>query len=183
MLHHPGGYATEIALGEVINGGRDMYAQRIGELVERLYRAGTAGFAVGLHLTFTTPRYMFQTYPAAWRDHYAREGLLLIDPTVHWGLANTGWTRWSALPVPPQRDILSEATAHGMPYGITVATLARGSRSIASLSRADREYSDGEADGVRGLMDELHDLTFSIHTLPAPVDSLLRRLSILFSQS
>ena len=32
-------------------------------------------------------------------------------------------------------------------------------------------------------MDELHDLTFSIHTLPAPVDSLLRRLSILFSQS
>ena len=160
-----------------------MPARRIGELVELLYLAGTAGFAVGLHLTFTTPRYMFQTYPAAWRNHYAREGLLLIDPTVHWGLANTGWTRWSALPVPPQRDILSEATAHGMPYGITVATLARGSRSIASLSRADREYSDAEADGVRGLMDELHDLTFSIHTLPAPVDSLLRRLSILFSQS
>ena len=160
-----------------------MPARRIGELVELLYLAGTAGFAVGLHLTFTTPRYMLQTYPAAWRNHYAREGLLLIDPTVHWGLANTGWTRWSALPVPPQRDILSEATAHGMPYGITVATLARGSRSIASLSRTDREFTAPEAEGICGLMDELHDLTFSIHTLPAPVDSLLRRLSILFSHS
>lgn len=160
-----------------------MPAWRIGELVERLYHTGTAGFAVGLHLTFTTPRYMLQTYPAAWRSHYAREGLLLIDPTVHWGLANTGWTRWSALPVPPQRNILAEATAHGMPYGITVATLARGSRSIASLARADREFTGPEAEGVRGLVDELHDQTFSIHTLPAPVDSLLRRLSILFSQS
>ena len=47
-----------------------------------LMEIATAGFVTGLHIRYTTPTYLFQTYPKAWIDEYSREGLLLRDPAV-----------------------------------------------------------------------------------------------------
>lgn len=141
-----------------------------------------AGFAIGLHLTYTTPRYMFQSYPSAWQQLYARNGYVMRDPTVHWGLANEGWIGWSDLTDSDPDGILEQAAAHGMAHGVTVAVAARGSRSIASFARADRAFTAAEAEGLRLHVADLHDLTVSIHALPAALHDLLRRLSIIVTQ-
>lgn len=154
----------------------------IGTLVEKLSRAGSAGFAIGLHLTYTSPRYMLQSYPHAWSDRYARRGYLMLDPTVHWGLENDGWVRWGDLAPLDADGILAEAAEHGLHYGLSVAVPARGSRSIASFSRPDRDYRDGEAAAIHGQMVELHDLTLHVHALPPALHDLLRRLSIILTQ-
>ena len=145
--------------------------------MKKLSRAGSAGFAIGLHLTYTSPRYMLQSYPPAWSDRYSRKGYLMLDPTVHWGLENHGWVRWGDLAELDADGILLEAAGFGLHYGLTVTVLARGSRSIASFARSDREYSDDEAVDMHGQMGELHDLTLHVHTLPPTLHDLLRRLS------
>lgn len=159
-----------------------MPERNIGGIVENLSRAGSAGFAIGLHLTFTSPRYMFQSYPAAWSDRYARNGYLINDPTVHWGLENHGWIRWADLAEFDQSGMFAEAAGHGLCYGVTSAVLARGSRSIAGFSRADREFTDGEAADIHDRMGELHDVTLHVHSLPPVLHDLLRRLSIILTQ-
>jgi LuxR family transcriptional regulator, quorum-sensing system regulator SdiA len=156
--------------------------RRIGELVELLRDAGPAGFAIGLHLTYLSPRYMFHAYPSKWQETYARKGYVTLDPTVHWGLANDGWIDWSDLRSNDPDRIFDQAAAHGMPHGLSVAISGRGSRSIASFARADRAISASEAAVLHDRVSELHDLTFSIHALPASLHDLLRRLSILLTQ-
>lgn len=125
---------------------------------------------------------MFQSYPRSWSDRYRRKGYLMFDPTVHWGLENQGWIRWTELAELDADGILAEAAEHGLHYGMTVTVLARGSRSIASFSRGDRDYTDGEATDIHGQMDELHDLTLHTHSLPPELHDLLRRLSIILTQ-
>lgn len=155
---------------------------RIGNLVESLSASGPAGFAIGLHLTYSSPRYMLQSYPAAWQQLYARNGYVMRDPTVHWGLANDGWIDWSDLGGSDPDGILDQAAAHGMAHGITVAVAERGSRSIASFARADRAFTAAEAGTIQVRVADLHDLTFSIHALPTALHDLLRRLSIILTQ-
>lgn len=157
-------------------------AQAIGDLVEHLRSAGTAGFAAGLHLTYTSPRYLLQSYPPAWQEIYARNGYLMLDPTVHWGLENDGWIRWSELRGIDTAGILAEAAGHGLLHGITVAIIARGSRSIASFARGDRDYTDAEAARIQVHFGELHHLTLSVHALPPAVHEMLRRLSIILTR-
>lgn len=144
--------------------------------------AGPAGFAVGLHVAYTTPRYLLQSYAAEWRERYARAGYLMVDPSVHWGLANSGWIRWRDLPRSGEPDIIAEAARHGMPFGVTIAALARGSRSIASFARNDRDYESGEASRIEAHVLELHERTLNVHALPPSVHDLLRRLSIIVTR-
>lgn len=154
----------------------------LGQIVENLSTAGSAGFAIALHLNYTSPRYMLQSYPTAWSDRYARNGYLMMDPTVHWGLENEGWIRWADLTSYDAAGLFAEAAEHGLHYGVTSVILARGSRSIAGFSRADRDYTDDEAAVIHGQMSELHDLTLHAHSLPPVLHDLLRRLSIILTQ-
>jgi LuxR family transcriptional regulator, quorum-sensing system regulator SdiA len=154
----------------------------LGQLVEKLSTAGSAGFAIALHLNYTSPRYMLQSYPTSWSDRYARNGYLMMDPTVHWGLENEGWIRWSNLTSYDTAGLFAEAAEHGLHYGVTSVILARGSRSIASFSRSDQDYTDDEAKGIHDKVGELHDLTLQVHALPPALHDLLRRLSIILTQ-
>jgi LuxR family transcriptional regulator len=157
-------------------------ATRIGDHVEFLRNAGPAGFAIGLHLNYTSPRYMLQSYPHSWQEIYARNGYVMLDPTVHWGLANDGWIGWSDLRRNDPDGILDQAAEHGMSHGMAVAVAERGSRSIASFARADRPFMAEEAEIVSARMTDLHHLTVRIHALPASLHDLLRRLSIILTQ-
>lgn len=158
-----------------------MHERTIGGLVENLSRAGSAGFAIALHLAYTSPRYMIQSYPAAWRERYARNGYLMMDPTVHWGLENHGWIRWADLVGLDTNGLFAEAAEHGMRFGLTSTVFARGSRSIASFSRADQDFTDAEAVDIHDQMGELHDLTLHVHALPPSLHDLLRRLSVILT--
>lgn len=121
--------------------------------------AGPGGYAVGLHVTFNWPRYMLQTYPAAWQDIYARQGMVATDPTVRWGFANTGSCRWSDLHAMDDAGVLAGAAAYGLRFGCTIALLHGGTRTIASFARKDREFRDSEIADIAACIGILHGLT------------------------
>ena len=91
------------------------------------------GYAAALHINFTTPDFLFQTYPADWLAIYSQKGFVMQDPTVLWGFENLGTVRWSDLTRNDHAGVMKEATKFGMKYGLTVAVEQGGSRSIASL--------------------------------------------------
>lgn len=136
-----------------------------------------SGFAIALHIRFTTPVYLFQTYPRRWTEHYSEHGLVVNDPTVHWGLGNTGRIRWRDLRALDSAGVLMAARTYGLVHGVTVAVL-RGTRTIASFARADRDYDDFEMDEIEELLQELHDHTANMPELSDSDRRALRDLSV-----
>lgn len=117
------------------------------------------GYNMGLHIRFTSPLMTFQTYDTAWLNHYTENGYVLRDPMVAWGFATTGATRWSNKRIPDPFGILKEARKFGLTYGVTVSCGPIGSRTIASVARADREFEDAEMDQIEQIIQRLHDMT------------------------
>lgn len=138
-----------------------------------------AGFAAALHVRYQTPTYLFQTYPDAWIAEYSRDGLVLRDPTVAWGFANTGAVDWADLADPD--GVLARAAAFGLRHGVTLSQWRGGSLSIASFARADRRLFAREVDALASLMAWLHDATGEARPLPPETREGLRRLSVAFT--
>lgn len=139
--------------------------------------AGPVGYAIGLHVTFTWPRYMLQSYAAAWQDIYTRHGMVVTDPTVRWGFANTGSCRWSDLKDLDDAGVLSGAADHGLRFGCTVALLDGGTRTIASFARADREFRDDEITEIAECIALLHGMTQDEGSLTPAMRARLAQLS------
>lgn len=118
-----------------------------------------SGYAVGLHVRFTSPTYLLQTYPAKWNEYYSAQGLVMRDPTVAWGFSNEGTIRWSALKADDAAGVLDGAAEHGLVYGATAAVLAGGSRTMAGFARADREFTDAEIALLADAVAQIHELT------------------------
>lgn len=132
------------------------------EINGRLHQLGklaTAGYYIGLHIRLAAPLLQFQTYSEKWSTHYLKSGYTLRDPTIAWGFSTTGACRWSELPVPDPFNILKDAAAHGLCFGLTVSHGPLTSRSITSFARVDREFTDQEIVQIPGLVQQLHDLT------------------------
>ena len=55
---------------------------RFGRILDRLAALGPGGHAMALHIDFTTPRYLLQSYSKGWAAHYAAQGLVMKDPAV-----------------------------------------------------------------------------------------------------
>jgi LuxR family transcriptional regulator len=139
------------------------------------------GYAAALHINFTTPDFLFQTYPADWLAIYSQKGFVIQDPTVLWGFENLGTVRWSDLTRNDHAGVMKEATKFGMKYGLTVAVEQGGSRSIASLSRKDREFTDVELALATEMISNLHNLTAQARTLTSETREILRQQSIQFT--
>jgi LuxR family transcriptional regulator, quorum-sensing system regulator SdiA len=148
------------------------------ELIRRLRRRSPAGFAIALHVTYTTPKYYLVAYEKDWLDYYSSKGFIMNDPTAHWGFANTGSIRWSELKDNDPAGVLSDAARFGLKYGLTTSVLADGSRTIASFARDDREMSDIDAAAIRKDVAELHRLTLGAEFFTPNLHETLRQLSI-----
>lgn len=151
---------------------------RISAALGRLHAASPAGFAIALHVRFTAPRYLLQSYAKDWLDTYTRLGLVLHDPVVRWGFENTGSIRWSALAGSDEQGVLARAADHGLAYGVVMAHLRDGSRSMAGFARPDRELSDAEIAVITADFIELHDSTHGAEALSPRVHETLRRMSV-----
>lgn len=128
-------------------------------LISELDALSSSGYAVALHVRFTTPTILIQTYDPEWIKIYSTEGYVMHDPTVHWGFGNTGTIRWSEIELPDTHNVMEKSAAYGMKYGISVACEIDGSRSMASFARADREYQDTEITQIEELLIKLHGAT------------------------
>ncbi len=101
----------------------------------------------------------FQTYAEEWSEFYSQNGYALRDPTIAWGFSTTGACRWSALPIPDPFNILKDAAAHGLTFGLTVSHGPIASRTIASFARGDREFTDAEIQEISTTVWRLHEMT------------------------
>lgn len=130
----------------------DLHTRKLAKLVP-------GGFFFALHIRFAMPLLHYQTYPQGWTDRYTEEAYALRDPIIAWGFSTIGTTRWSELTIPDPFDILGQAQAFGMVYGFAVSCGPMKSRTIASASRPDREFSDAEINSFAALIHELHHVT------------------------
>lgn len=153
------------------------------EILKRLHRNSPAGFAIGMHIQFTTPRYFFQAYQKEWFDTYTTEGYVMNDPIVHWGFTNEGTCRWSALGIDDPLGVLGGAAKFGMKYGLAAAVHHKSSRSIAGFARGDREFSDLEAGSILRDLKALHAETLNMMVLSPEIHDTLRQMSIYLTRS
>jgi len=137
-----------------------------------------SGYAIALHIRFTTPTFLFQSYQKSWIDYYSQHGLLLHDPTVRWGFENNGVRRWADLKAEDEAGVFDVAADYGLNYGFVYALEGQGSRSVASFARDDREYSDAEIAEISAILDTLHSVTMNAEKLPAAEVEALKQLSI-----
>jgi LuxR family transcriptional regulator len=151
--------------------------------LQQIHRRATAGYALSLHFGVHAPRYLFQTYPAAWNAIYADEGLVLLDPAAAWGLARTGRVTWADLAPSDHAGVLARAARHGLRHGLSVAVVRGNSRSIASFAREDRPFTPEEEDEVEAALTALHDATRPDARLSLAQREVLRRLSVAFSRA
>lgn len=147
-------------------------------ILRRLRQRSPAGFAIALHVEFTTPKYLFQAYDKDWLNHYSSKGLVMHDPTVRWGFDNTGAIRWSDLAEDDPMAVLTQAAEYGLRYGLTVAVDAAGSRSIASFARSDREMSDLDIAAISADVACLHKVTGDPASFTPAMHETLRQMSI-----
>lgn len=128
----------------------------------RLHELGLfapAGYFIGLHIRFAAPLMMLQTYDQAWIDHYTNNAYAMRDPMVAWGFSTTGYVRWSEIEIPDPFGILSQAADFGLTFGCCFSCGPISSRTIAGLSRADREYTVEEMEQISRIVADLHDKT------------------------
>ncbi len=125
-------------------------------IMDKVIPLAPAGYAIGLHIRFSTPTIMLQAYDPEWTQIYTANGYIMSDPTVHWGFTHQGTCRWSALGTPDPQDVLKKSAQYGLKYGFTAACELDGSRSIASFARTDREFTDDEIETINNLLVALH---------------------------
>lgn len=151
---------------------------KIKELLEEVENLAPSGFAIAFHIRLTSPDFLFQTYPKNWIDTYSERGYVMVDPIVRWGFTETGSIRWSKLSDLDDQNILEQSLAHGMAFGVAIATEVEGDRSCAGFARNDREYTDEEISKLSALFQDLHDQTASKTGMDAGLRSELHDLSV-----
>jgi len=155
--------------------------EEIQKTLANLKTIAPAGYALAFHIEFTTPTFLFQTYPNAWMKEYSEKGLVMSDPTVHWGFDNEGTTRWSDLAPMDNAGVLQLAASHGLNFGLTCSVSEGTSRSFASFSHADREFDDAEAATLLETITTLHQETAKIRTLSPETTAALQKMAVQFT--
>lgn len=145
--------------------------------LERLDQIAPNGFFFGLHIRHTLPLFTHQTYPSLWVNHYNREAYALRDPIIAWGLDRVGTCRWSEIDIPDPFDILGQAQEFGMNFGIAVSFGPLHSRTIATASRPDREFTDTEIASFADVIDALHTIYRPPESLTDAQTEALRRIA------
>ncbi len=154
----------------------------ISPILESIGECCTAGYAIGLHIKFSTPTFFFQSYAQEWLEHYSNKGMVIHDPIVRWGFENTGAADWEDLKEMDERNVLGTAADYGLRHGVVISLLVDGSRSIAGFSRADRRFTPQEVDFLQTELSRLHELTRNQTELSSAEHSALKQLSIITSQ-
>jgi len=127
------------------------------EMLNELAEIAPLGYSMGLHIRFAAPLIYHTTYSPSWARHYNDNSYYLRDPLVFWGIGTTGVTRWSEITLPDPFDVIKQAASHGLKFGATSACGPISSRSIISIGRGDREFTDEELVRFKALAQRLHD--------------------------
>jgi LuxR family transcriptional regulator len=140
-----------------------------------------SGYALALHVRYTTPTFLFQTYDREWLDYYSQHGFVMTDPAVHWGFVNRGTRTWAELADSDSAGVFKAAADHGLNYGIACAMGEQASPSICAFARSDREFTQAETDEIMGHLVEIHELTDNLKALSPETAKALKEMSIFYT--
>jgi LuxR family transcriptional regulator len=112
--------------------------------IERLRDIGPAGLILAFNLTPRGAEHFHAEQPPSWRKLYEDRNYHFTDPVFVWAVANSGNRRWSEVPLPDVKGVLTAARKHGLVYGAIFSRKINGKHSMLTLARADRELSDTE---------------------------------------
>jgi LuxR family transcriptional regulator len=130
--------------------------------LDRLTAQSDWRFAIGLVIRFNKPTLMYQTYPQAWLDYYARNGLLFSDPILKWGMENFGICDWGALRAQDAAGVVERAATFGLVHGIIASTGNEVSRSVGFFAHAQRPITPEETALATDVVERLHELSLSV---------------------
>jgi LuxR family transcriptional regulator len=130
--------------------------------LDRLTAQSDWRFAIGLVIRFNKPTLMYQTYPQAWLDYYARNGLLFSDPILKWGMENFGICDWGALRAQDAAGVMERAATFGLVHGIIASTGNEVSRSVGFFAHAQRPITPEETALATDVVERLHELSLSV---------------------
>lgn len=148
----------------------------VAQSLGRLKVLCDTGFALAVHIRYTRPTLLYQTYARDWTDRYNEMGFMLSDPTVHWGLANVGAMDWGLLENQDPEGVIKAAKGYGLANGWTYATGPATSRSLGSMT-CSRPFTDTERAEICAIIDAIHTDTDGFDTLSPSQQDELRNLS------
>ena len=148
----------------------------IAKLLGRLTALCDSGFALAVHIRYTRPTLLYQTYSQEWADHYSENGYMLSDPVVHWGLTHTGRVEWNTLTDQDPAGVIAAAVSFGLTNGWTYAVGPASTRTIAGLPKSGVPFSAAEVAEIIRIVDSIHELTEGFDNFPAALQNALRTL-------
>jgi len=116
------------------------------------------GSILAFNVGFKGPEHFHSTYPELWRDEYEAASLHFVDPAVMWPLLNAGDIRWSEIKLPDIRGVFKKARSHNLNHGAVFSRQIGNTKTILSVSRHDRELTDGEMISLSVQWDRLSSL-------------------------
>ncbi len=151
-------------------------SEKINHQLQRLVETCDWRFAVGLRIRFNHPTLLYQTYPAAWVEYYAQNGLLFFDPTVRWGMTHTGTITWAELEPGDTAGVFRQARDYGLAHGIAVSVGDGQMRSMGFFAHSERPLTAEETAVALDVVTTLHQLTDGVPDLPADRIAALQAL-------
>lgn len=151
-------------------------ATKMAELLSALDGLCDTGFALAIHIRYTRPLLLYQSYCREWSDFYSENGLMLTDPVVRWGLENTGVVFWDDPGLEDPAGVVALARRHGLVNGVTIATGPKASRTISGHTRSQGPFSEAEIARLRCLVETVHEVTEGLNELDSPEMEALRAL-------
>lgn len=127
-------------------------------LFARLTELAPEGYNFGFHIRYSRPSVVKLTYREDWSKFYSNHNFILSDPSVIWGLTNTGAKRWSEIDLPDPLDVFGHAKNYGYNFGVSIGCGDSNSKTLGSAARADREFNTREIENIRKTVEDLHDL-------------------------
>lgn len=149
---------------------------KIEELLREMSAICDTGFALALHIRYTRPLLLYQSYSREWNDLYSARGLMLIDPVVRWGLEHAGVIHWDDPALDDPEGVVALARRHGLRNGVTISTGPVVSRTISGLTRSSGPFTEDEIGRLGCLVETAHQVTEGLDSLEGPEMAALRAL-------
>ena len=153
-------------------------AAELAALIKKLAEQCDTGFALAVHIRYTRPSLFYETYKKDWSEHYSKNGYMLFDPTVRWGLENSGMINWNDLRAVDEVGVIAKSEEFGLANGVTYSTGTPDSRTMAGFTRSGPPFDSKELAQLSAIVDEIHQLTNGIETFGEAELNALRRLDL-----
>ena len=130
----------------------------IDAVLPTLRLLGPAGFILVFNLNLRGYESFHSEYPKAWQQEYEERNYGWGDPVLLWAMATTGDARWSAIRWPDLKGVMEASRRFGINFGAVFSRRGAAGetrKTVLSLARSDREFTDEEMMLLSRLMDGL----------------------------